>query len=46
MTAEMFTNYMQTIFDDIQIFLPYALMLFASIWGLRIAIDFFKSIAR
>lgn len=46
MTSEMFTQYFQTILDDIVIFIPYALAVFASIWGLRIAISFFKRVAR
>jgi len=46
MTSEMFTNYFSTILDDIGTFLPYALGVFATIWGLRIAISFFKGTAR
>lgn len=46
MTSDMFTSYFQSIQEDITTFIPYVLLVFASIWGLRIAISAFKRIAR
>lgn len=46
MTSDMFTNYFNTILSDIATFIPYALGIFTTIWGLRLAISFFKRVAR
>lgn len=46
MSSDMFTNYFNIILSDIATFLPYALGVFTTIWGLRLAISFFKRVAR
>lgn len=46
MTADAISQYFELIIEDAKLIIPYALAVFASLWGLRIAIDFFKSVAR
>lgn len=46
MTSEMFTNYFDIIISDIRVFMPYVLIVFSIIWGLKIAFSTFRKIAR
>lgn len=46
MTSEMFTNYFDIIISDIRTFIPYVLVVFSIIWGLKIAFSTFRRIAR
>jgi len=46
LTAGMFTNFASTLTSDLQTILPIALGVMASLWGVRLAISYFKGIAR
>lgn len=42
----MFTNFATNLTSDLVVILPVALGVMASLWGLRLAISYFKGIAR
>ena len=46
LTAEMFTGFADTLTTDLAIVVPIALGVMATLWGVRLAISYFKGIAR
>jgi len=46
LTAAMFTDFASTLTSDLTVVLPIALGIFATLYGVRIAIKYFKGIAR
>lgn len=46
LTADMFTGFADTLTGDLKIVVPIALGVMATLWGVRLAISYFKGIAR
>ena len=46
LTSQMFTNFASALTSDLTTILPVALSVMASLWGVRLAISYFKGIAR
>lgn len=46
LTSAMFTNFASSLTADLTTILPVALTVMASLWGVRLAISYFKGIAR
>lgn len=46
LTSGMFTNFASALTADLTTILPVALSVMASLWGVRLAISYFKGIAR
>lgn len=45
-TADMFTDFAETLTTDLGTVIPIALGVMATLWGVRLAIKYFKGIAR
>lgn len=45
-TADMFTGFADSLTADLGIVIPIALGVMATLWGVRLAIKYFKGIAR
>lgn len=46
LTANMFTDFASNLTSDLVVIIPIALGVMATLWGLRLAIKYFKGIAR
>lgn len=46
LTAEMFTDFASSLTEDLVVVIPIALGIMGSLWGIRLAISYFKGIAR
>jgi len=46
LTSAMFTDFATTLTADLEVILPVAIGVMALLWGVRIAIKYFKGIAR
>lgn len=46
LTSDMFTGFAASLTEDILVVVPVALGVMATLWGLRLAIKYFKGIAR
>jgi hypothetical protein len=46
LTADMFTGFADSLTADVLVVIPVALGVMATLWGLRLAIKYFKGIAR
>ena len=46
LTSAMFTDFAATLTSDLVVVIPVALGVMATLWGVRIAIKYFKGIAR
>lgn len=46
LTADMFTNFATTLTQDLVVVIPVALGIFATLYGVRLAIKYFKGIAK
>lgn len=44
--AAMFTNFVDTLTGDLEVIIPIALGVMGTLWGVRLAISYFKGIAR
>jgi len=46
LTSAMFTDFASNLTSDVVVIIPVALGVMATLWGLRLAIKYFKGIAR